>query len=229
MKFQSNGQPSLAPMGRLCLRPAIPEITLAAGYLDEAVTAHLNGDTNRAGDLIRLANIAAIRDWVESLWGKASPYLQFRAISDAPPILSGADRGELRMPNSTEKRLLHERDGYHCRFCGIPVIRAEIRNRLRKLYPDALPWPTNSNKAQHPAFQAMWAQYDHVLPHARGGNNNLDNLIITCAPCNFARMNYTLEEVGLADPRLREPVRSSWDGLERLLQPRNELIRHSID
>ena len=61
---------------------------------------------------------------------------------------------------------------------------------------------------------AMWAQYDHILPYARGGTSNLDNIVVACAPCNFGRMNYTLEEVGLTDPRLREPVRSTWGGLE---------------
>ena len=45
----------------------------------------------------------------------------------------------------------------------------------------------------------------------------MDNLLITCAPCNYARMSFTLEEVGLADPRKREPVRSTWDGLERIM------------
>jgi 5-methylcytosine-specific restriction endonuclease McrA len=60
----------------------------------------------------------------------------------------------------------------------------------------------------------MWLQYDHLLPYARGGNNDLDNIVITCAPCQFGRMNYTLEEVGLIDPRKRGPVRSSWGGLE---------------
>ena len=61
----------------------------------------------------------------------------------------------------------------------------------------------------------MWLQYDHLLPHARGGGSDLDNLLITCAPCNYARWNYTLAEVGLLDPRTRERVRSTWDGLER--------------
>lgn len=60
----------------------------------------------------------------------------------------------------------------------------------------------------------MWLQYDHLLPHARGGDNNLDNIVITCAPCNFGRMNWTLEEVGLIDPRTRQPVHSAWTGLE---------------
>jgi HNH endonuclease len=221
MELQSNGQSLLPPVGRLCLRPAIPEIALAAKYLDEAITAHISGDTKLAAALIGQASIPAIRDWVESLWGKASPYVQYRVVTGAPPTLTREERIVLRMPTSSEKQLLHVRDGYHCRFCGIPVVRAAIRNRLRKLYSDALPWPTHSNKGQHPAFQAMWAQYDHVLPHARGGANDFENIIVTCAPCNFARMNYTLEEVGLADPRMREPIRTSWDGLERLLKQKD--------
>jgi hypothetical protein len=56
---------------------------------------------------------------------------------------------------------------------------------------------------------------DHMLPHARGGTSDLSNMIVTCAPCNNGRSNLTLEEVGLADPFLRAPVRSTWDGLER--------------
>jgi hypothetical protein len=64
----------------------------------------------------------------------------------------------------------------------------------------------------------MWAQYDHVVAHARGGDNSIENTIVTCAPCNFAKMNYTLDELGLSDPRTRHPFKSDWDGLERVLQ-----------
>lgn len=60
----------------------------------------------------------------------------------------------------------------------------------------------------------MWAQYDHLLPHAKGGTNELNNMVLTCAPCNFARMDYTLEEVGITNPLDREPLESDWDGLE---------------
>ena len=85
------------------------------------------------------------------------------------------------MPSSAEKRALIERDGYHCRFCGIPVIRAEVRARIRAAYLDALPWGTKYTK-QHAGFQALWLQYDHLVPHARGGTNAPDNMLITCAP-----------------------------------------------
>jgi 5-methylcytosine-specific restriction endonuclease McrA len=199
---------------RQCLRKPIPEIADAARLLDEAVTAHLTGRRDVTAELIRLANMPVLRDYTESLWGAKSPYVQYRAVPDAPPGLAKDQRVKVRMPSAAEKAALYRRDGYHCRFCGIPVIRGEVRKRIRSAYPDALRWgPTNVE--QHAAFQLMWAQYDHVLPHARGGNNELDNVLITCAPCNFGRWHYTLEEVGVLDPRTRKPVQSTWDGLER--------------
>ena len=202
---------------RLCLRVPIPEIAVAAQLLVDAASAHLLGDTEKAKELILMADLPEIREWVESIWGKASPYLQWRPVTAAPVVLDKTERVQLRMPSSEEKGLLLQRDGYHCRFCGIPVIRREVRLKLRKLYPSALVWG-KTNATQHAAFQAMWAQYDHILPHARGGNNDLRNIVVTCAPCNFGRMDFTLEELGLSDPRAREPIRSDWDGLERIFR-----------
>jgi 5-methylcytosine-specific restriction endonuclease McrA len=63
----------------------------------------------------------------------------------------------------------------------------------------------------------MWLQYDHLVPHKRSGATSPDNLVVTCAPCNFGRMNNTLEEVGLIDPRTMETFRGPWDGLEGAL------------
>ncbi|WP_395717129.1 HNH endonuclease [Prosthecobacter sp.] len=199
---------------RHCLREPIPEIADAARLLDAAVTAHLLGRRDVAEQLIRLANMPLLREYTESLWGAKSPHLQFRAVAGAPAHLDHESRAKERMPTRAEETVLFKRDGYHCRFCGIPVIRKEIRERIRKVYSDALPWG-RKNIEQHAAFQLMWAVPDHVLPHSRGGSSDLQNTVIVCQPCNCARMHYTLEELGLADPRLREPARSSWDGLER--------------
>jgi hypothetical protein len=198
----------------LCLREPIPEIAQAAHDLDEAVSAHLAGRRDDAAALIRRADLPAIRDWTESIWGKQSPYVQYRPVPNAPVWLPREERIP-RMPSTVEKLSLLKRDGYHCRFCGIPVIRQKVRIYLKKIYPDALPWG-RTNSGQHAAFQAMWAQYDHLQPYARGGLNDPSNMVITCAPCNFGRMSHTLEEVGLLDPRTREPIHSSWDGLDRV-------------
>lgn len=200
---------------RVCLRDPIPEIVDAARMLDAAVAAHGAGNYVEAAGLIRQADNPCITEWTESLWGKNGPWSQpRRPTPNAPPFLKPTDRPQPRMPTSAQKAQLLARDGHHCRFCGIPVIRAEVRMRFTKVYPEAARWG-RTNLSQHAAFQAMWLQYDHVLPNARGGATDLSNLVIACAPCNFGRTDLTLEEAGLLDPRLRPVARPGWDGLER--------------
>ncbi|MBN9537336.1 MAG: HNH endonuclease [Alphaproteobacteria bacterium] len=201
---------------RRCLREPIPEIADAQALLDEAANAHLSGKRARAAALIAAANIPIIRDWTESIWGRHNAsVLRIRKVPDAPPIQPVALRPIPRHPNALLKRRLIGRDGYHCRFCGIPVIDSSIRVLLRTEYPDALCWGTK-NFDQHAAFQCMWLQYDHVLPNGRGGESTFENMVVTCAPCNFGRMERTLEEVGLLAPQPPTPSPSKWDGLARL-------------
>ena len=167
---------------RRCLRDPIPEIEQAAVLLEAAVAAHLEGRRADAIDLICAANLEVIRDWTESLWGRKSPYAPSGPYSGPPFIQAPAIA---RMPGLRLQRLVLARDGFYCRFCGIPVIRKQVREHLRATYP-AL-WGRR-NQDQHAALQCMWAQYDHLLPHSRSGDNALSNLVLTCAPCNYARM-----------------------------------------
>lgn len=200
-----------------CFREPIPEFDEAVTLLDQAATAHLSGEHALAAKLIAAADIPLLKEWTESLWGKNSPYVYYRECPEATPVMPRKDRLNMRMPNASEKRALIARDGLHCRFCGLPVIRSEVRSELKRHYPKELRWG-GTNATQHAGFQAMWLQYDHIVPHARGGNNDPENMVITCAPCNYGKMNYLLEEVGLADPFLWEPVKSDWDGLERVMR-----------
>ena len=203
------------PTGRRGFREPISAIAHAALILDQAANAHIAGQHGQAGDLIRAANVPELREWLESVWGK-SPYIHYRSVPDQPVFVAVADRGNRRMPTTAEKKQVVERDGHHCRLCGIPVIRPEVRTALHCAYPEALPWGRTNND-QHAAFQVMWLQYDHVVPHARGGTNEQANLIVACAACNFGRMNYTLAEVGFAPLGDLEVIRSGWDGLERVM------------
>lgn len=199
---------------RLSFREPVPAIFDAARMLDAAVSAYQTGNRALASQLIEAAKIPSVGDWGYSIWGAKSPNIQLQ--KRASQISDAVCRIETRMPTKAQKLLLHQRDGYHCRFCGIPVIRAEVRKKFCSTFPELLIWGAK-NAQQHVAFQTLWAQYDHVVPHSAGGNNDVENLVVTCGPCNFGRMAYTLEEVGLIDPRHREPVRSTWDGLERFL------------
>lgn len=203
-----------ASEARDCLRDPIPELLDAARFLDAAVSAYDRGEIGVAEALIRLADMPAITEWTESLWGAGGPWTRPLKVNNPAPFLTKDQRHELRMPSELQKRELLARDGHRCRFCGIPVIRRETRSLIQSVFPAAVRWG-NKNVEQHAAFQALWLQYDHILPHARGGSSEPSNMIVTCAPCNNGRSNLTLEEAGLRDPMLREPQRSDWDGLAR--------------
>jgi hypothetical protein len=200
-----------AVAARLCLSEPITQLKDAARYLDAAVSAHLQNKPELAEQLFRLAEIPAIRQWTKSIWANSEVHVRFRSPE---PTLPKELRARPRMPSSAEKAQVHARDGCNCRFCGMPVIRRHVRNLIRNAYPAAVNWG-GREILQHAAFQAMWAQYDHIVPHARGGTNDLSNLVLSCAPCNFGRAGYTLHEVAVLDPRDRLPMQSQWDGLER--------------
>ena len=180
---------------RPCLRPPKQEIAIAARLMKDAVTAHIEGRFGEAENLLGQANIAAIKEWADSLIGKFSTYTtpRFRLSSSSKGSLP---KEKARMPSSELKRMLHIRDGYHCRFCGTPIVRRQVRNRLVSLYPKVVLWgPRDADK--HSAVFVMEAQYDHIVPHSKGGRNELENLVLTCLPCNYGRGGFTLEEMGL--------------------------------
>ncbi len=64
----------------------------------------------------------------------------------------------------------------------------------------------------------MDLDWDHIIPRSLGGGNTIENLIVACGPCNCARGNMTLAEMGLINPLQFEAEGTSWDGLLRLLQ-----------
>lgn len=203
-------------MSKNCLKEPIPEIFEASKMLSEAADAHLAGDSELTEHLILKADLPIIREWTESIWGIGGVFSNLKKQLGDPITLPKDERDPIRMPDKSGEKLILNRDGYFCRFCGIPVIRKEIREVLKKHYPSALKWGSR-NPDQHAAFQAMWVQYDHLVPHARGGKTNLDNMIITCGPCNYGRMNYLLDEIDLILPEVKPPSIQNWDGLERIL------------
>jgi hypothetical protein len=204
---------------RPCLCPPAPEVATAAIYLQAAVSAHVLGSHETARHFIVLADMPAIYEWMGLLLKKPRSHVS-RLVPGVPAIVAPRDRERVRRPTAAMIELLHSRDAYQCRFCGAPVIREAVIKRLGNLYPSEARWGAKAID-RHAALQAMRVQYDYIVPHSRGGDGVPNNLVVTCTPCAFARGHYALEQVGLEDPRTRESVRTSWDGLERLLLVRN--------
>lgn len=207
---------------RAYLCEPVSAIFVAAERLSHAVELHNLGDRSGAEELLRSADDPAVREFTDRGWGRgAAARYGFKTTTSSPPYLPKESRPVPRMPVAATMAQVLERDGRHCRFCGIPVISAAVRRRVQAAYPEVVTWGT-TNGSQHSAFQCMWLQYDHLLPNSRGGDSSLENVVVACAVCNFGRMQATLSEARLlnpldADPPIRWRGHRTWDGLEAFL------------
>jgi len=198
---------------RKSLLSPIAEFDLAAKLLDAAADALLQNRKILAGELMAQANFPEITEYARKLVGKMTP--EIHRHTRRPKCLPKAERDPTRMPTLLEQNKIFARDGWRCRFCGIKVISKSARSVFTRIFPIESHW-TSIELQRHSAFYAMASSLDHVVPHGRGGKNELPNFVTACYCCQFGRGEWTLEEVDLMDPRNREPIRDSWDGLSRI-------------
>lgn len=200
---------------RQYLKEPIPEIFSAYFALSGAVDAHLSGDFAKASALFRSANSREVWEWLNPAWTDVAQHVVTMNPASDTRVVPREARDPDREPSTETKRAVLDRDGHRCRYCGLPVIHADIRKIAHKLYPEAVPWENNNAKNQHAAFQVFWLQFDHVEPHSHGGRSTVDNVVVSCALCNFGKDRFTLRQLDLEDPRLRPPVPAEFEGLER--------------
>ena len=212
----------LAP--RKCLLPPIPELQDAVELLAQAANALLAGYFDHARNLLQAADMPVVHAYASRIMGRVDREIhRYRPVDSIAATLSPTVRAMQRMPSSSVERAIYQRDGYRCRFCGCRVVLGAARSAMRTLVPDAISWGKRS-KDMHGAFFALTASLDHLVPHARGGGNEGDNLLTTCWPCNFGRGDALIEEIGLIDPRSRAPIIDEWDGLPRMLTQQTKAL-----
>jgi hypothetical protein len=96
---------------------------------------------------------------------------------------------------------LFARDKFRCRYCSCEVLpKKEFRKVNLVLGPDALPMG-NSNATRSGFYVMFVATLDHVLPLSLGGRTDETNLVTCCWSCNYGKANFTVEQLGLKDPR----------------------------
>ena len=112
---------------------------------------------------------------------------------------------------------VYVRDGFHCRYCGRRVIPTVIMELLGGLYPESFPFhPAWKGGMTHPAILSRSPVVDHVVPGSSGGDwGEEGNLVTACWPCNAAKADLSLEQLGW---RLRPIPVTEWDGLTSTYQ-----------
>src|SRR5512135_1512324 len=183
------------------IKEPIPQIFEAWGFLNQAVDAHLAGDRLRAEDYFGKADIRAVWEWLNPGWARP----EMNVVVPAPPGDTQEVSKNLRDPDRVIALAIRsavlQRDGYRCRYCGIPVVHADIRKLAHRIYPDAVPWEPHDVTKHHAACACLWLQCDHVVPHRHGGRACPNNVVISCALCNYGKDKYTLRQLDVADPR----------------------------
>jgi len=104
------------------------------------------------------------------------------------------------------------RDCFTDRYSGAPLVFPGTLRAISLLLPKEFPYQKNWRQSEtHAAFWELYPTIDHVMPLARGGSEQEDNVVTTSMLRNATKANWTLEE--LRWPTSLAPVVKEWDGL----------------
>ena len=115
----------------------------------------------------------------------------------------------------TQRQLvaLWERDGYTDRYTGDYLVYPGALRMLSVLMPDEFPYHPNGKTDEcHFIHWEMYPSHDHVIPIARGGADEMDNIVTTSMLHNQIKANWLLDEIGW---ELKAPGdEQDWDGMK---------------
>ena len=98
------------------------------------------------------------------------------------------------------------RDNFRCRYCSRTVLpKKKLISFHRNLGDEFFPIGRRNSEISG-YYLVLCATLDHVIPHSLGGRTNEGNLVTSCWPCNYGKMNNTLEQIGLENPFSRDPL-----------------------
>jgi hypothetical protein len=161
-------------------------LALSASYRGERVISIGFGDLEsvRQGPATRIVREAA---WLLKPWGREGrielrslrrpvrrTLLEWLSTEDEVSVVAAARRKLVLVPGPDERERLEsaltptrrkmlrlsERDGEHCVWCSTPL-----------------------------TYRSILATVDHIRCRSHGGADALDNLVLSCAPCNHRRAN----------------------------------------
>ncbi len=184
---------------------------------ERAVSHVLEEDIDSALDSIQNSNSELIGEFfIEH--GQQSAYfrVQNRKEIDRENMLNKKENTGERLNAGIEKEVF-KRDSYRCRYCNQRIVAKEIFSEIGRILGSENFSTERENSKRNGLTLGLRGVADHVEPFASGGETSADNLVTSCYSCNFGKAGYTLEQMGIEDPRLRQPANDSWNGLIEFL------------
>jgi 5-methylcytosine-specific restriction endonuclease McrA len=123
------------------------------------------------------------------------------------------------------EKLVFLRDSYRCRYCGLRIISKEVFSEYSRIVGPEYFSVERENSKRNGLTLGLRGVADHVEPFASGGLTEIENLVTSCYSCNFGKAGYTLDQLGIEDPRLRPPMNDGWQGLTEYLPTLKKLSR----
>lgn len=183
----------------LCERPF--DFNFSFLCLEKAINAAITGERDYALQHLAESRHLEIREWfINSAQVAGHQRHAELGRPDADEPLIPKSMQDTRRVTVALARSVLERDGYLCRYCGIPVMFTAEARKLEVLFGVEHFRLSKSNRIAHGTLRAFYNSFDHVLPLSRGGTTSLDNLVTACYPCNFGKDNFTLKQLGLLPP-----------------------------
>ncbi len=188
-------------------------------YFENALQSALAGDINKALEKLEMCRSNEMRFWFDE-HGQMSGYKhRFNGLGK---ITEEPFQGELEKNRSIEKLAptVYARDSFHCRYCEIPVIDKRVFKKFETLVGRENFASTGTSNAERSGLIfAFRATADHVQPIHLGGRTSLENLVTSCWNCNYGKAEKSLKQIGLDDPRDRDPKsQTDWVGLTNYLR-----------
>ncbi len=177
-----------------------------------AIEAFTSGNKPQCLEIISQINTNEITNWYVEHGQMSGRHRKIQLNISPPATIDLSLRDPVRSPAKLQKEVF-ERDSYHCRYCGGKLISQEFLRAFIKSLNSPLFARGETNLSTHGIIHITWPVADHVLPWNKGGRTNLENLVSACAPCNYGKDGYTIEQLGLNDPFNRPAKNSEWDGL----------------
>lgn len=180
----------------------------------EAVRIAATGDRTKSIQLLSEIKSDELRDWYCE-HGQMSGMFRNNELK-IETVKKNVSLDSLRNPDRYRKEIF-QRDNYTCQYCGTKVIPKEVFSAYSKFVGIDFFRATGTNDERHGIILAFRANADHIVPWIHGGRTSPENLITSCWSCNYGKSGYTLEEIGIIDPREKKLTNPKWQGLSEYI------------